>query len=67
MQDATLNDSRGRPVVIEKAICLHEEDYGIAWKHMEVGPPAGLPCPALCSAGDPSREAMRGGAGAGGT
>lgn len=33
--DVTLNDSRGRPVVIEKAICLHEEDYGIAWKHME--------------------------------
>lgn len=31
--DATLADSRGRVTVIENAVCMHEEDYGILWKH----------------------------------
>lgn len=31
--DAVLNDSDGNPSVIENAICLHEEDYGLLWKH----------------------------------
>jgi len=33
--DADLCDSRGRPVVIENAICMHEEDFGILWKHTD--------------------------------
>jgi primary-amine oxidase len=31
--DAVLNDPDGNPTVIEDAICLHEEDYGLLWKH----------------------------------
>jgi len=31
--DAVLNDPDGNPSVIEDAICLHEEDYGLLWKH----------------------------------
>jgi primary-amine oxidase len=33
--DATLADERGEPVVIPNAICMHEEDYGILWKHTD--------------------------------
>ncbi|KGF73303.1 tyramine oxidase [Neosynechococcus sphagnicola sy1] len=33
--DAVVHTSRGEPVVIENAICLHEEDYGILWKHQD--------------------------------
>ena len=33
--DATLTNSKGEPVLIKNAICLHEEDYGILWKHMD--------------------------------
>ena len=33
--DAHLCDSRGRPLRIENAICIHEEDYGILWKHTD--------------------------------
>lgn len=33
--DAHLTDSRGRPLTIKNAICLHEEDYGILWKHTD--------------------------------
>ena len=33
--DAHLCDSRGRPFTIEHAICIHEEDYGILWKHTD--------------------------------
>jgi primary-amine oxidase len=33
--DAVVNDQDGNPVVLENAICLHEEDYGIAWKHTD--------------------------------
>ena len=31
--DATLLDHDGRPRTIANAVCLHEEDYGILWKH----------------------------------
>ncbi|MDH3603732.1 MAG: primary-amine oxidase, partial [Candidatus Tectomicrobia bacterium] len=33
--DATYCDSDGQPVTIPQAICLHEEDYGILWKHTD--------------------------------
>ena len=33
--DAVLNDSRGRVVKIPNAVCLHEEDFGILWKHVD--------------------------------
>jgi primary-amine oxidase len=33
--NAFLNDSRGNVVNIKNAICLHEEDYGILWKHID--------------------------------
>jgi primary-amine oxidase len=31
--DAVMHDSRGSAQVIRNAICLHEEDTGILWKH----------------------------------
>jgi primary-amine oxidase len=34
--DATLADETGHPRVIENAICMHEEDYGILWKHTDM-------------------------------
>lgn len=33
--DAVLTDSRGEPYVLENAICMHEEDFGILWKHTD--------------------------------
>lgn len=33
--DAHMCDSRGRPLTIENAICMHEEDFGILWKHTD--------------------------------
>ena len=33
--DVDLTDSRGRPVTIKNAICLHEEDAGLLWKHTD--------------------------------
>lgn len=33
--DAALTNSRGEVSIIENAICLHEEDYGILWKHTD--------------------------------
>jgi len=33
--DADLSDSRGRPITIKNAICLHEEDSGLLWKHTD--------------------------------
>jgi primary-amine oxidase len=33
--DAHLCDSRGRPLTIKNAICMHEEDFGILWKHSD--------------------------------
>ena len=34
--DAWLADSKGEPYCIESAICLHEEDHGILWKHTDL-------------------------------
>lgn len=34
--DAAMATERGDPYVVEKAICLHEEDYGILWKHVDM-------------------------------
>ncbi len=33
--DAVLHDSRGRPRTISNAICVHEEDDGVLWKHVD--------------------------------
>lgn len=33
--DAHLASSRGEPLTIKNAICMHEEDYGILWKHTD--------------------------------
>jgi primary-amine oxidase len=33
--DAALTDSRGNVSMTENAVCLHEEDYGILWKHTD--------------------------------
>ncbi|MBJ7328398.1 MAG: primary-amine oxidase [Solirubrobacteraceae bacterium] len=33
--DGVVNDQDGSPVVIPNAICMHEEDYGIGWKHTD--------------------------------
>jgi primary-amine oxidase len=33
--DAVLNDDLGNPVEVKHAICLHEEDASILWKHWE--------------------------------
>ncbi|WP_029431775.1 primary-amine oxidase [Blastococcus sp. URHD0036] len=33
--DAVLHDSRGEPYTIRNAICLHEEDDGVLWKHVD--------------------------------
>jgi primary-amine oxidase len=34
--DATLSSEQGSPYVISNAICIHEEDYGILWKHQDL-------------------------------
>ncbi len=33
--DAEFCTSRGEPLTIRNAICMHEEDYGILWKHTD--------------------------------
>ena len=33
--DAVVNDGQGRPMTLANAICLHEEDAGILWKHFD--------------------------------
>ena len=33
--DAVCNDAAGEPVVIRNAICMHEEDVGVLWRHIE--------------------------------
>jgi primary-amine oxidase len=35
--DVQLADDRGEPHTINNAICLHEEDNGILWKHFDAG------------------------------
>ena len=34
--DATLANEAGEPWIINNAICMHEEDYGILWKHVDM-------------------------------
>jgi primary-amine oxidase len=34
--DATVTDDFGEPKVIRNAVCIHEEDYGILWKHFDI-------------------------------
>ncbi len=34
--DAVLANEEGVPYTIENAICMHEEDYGILWKHHDL-------------------------------
>ncbi|HTL83917.1 MAG TPA: primary-amine oxidase [Acidimicrobiia bacterium] len=34
--DATLANERGQEWLIDNAICMHEEDYGILWKHVDL-------------------------------
>ncbi|HET6987438.1 MAG TPA: primary-amine oxidase [Kribbella sp.] len=33
--DAALHDSKGEPYTITNAICLHEEDNAVLWKHID--------------------------------
>src|SRR5436309_2613738 len=34
--DVTFADEHGNPQVLENGICMHEEDYGILWKHVDM-------------------------------
>jgi primary-amine oxidase len=34
--DAAMPDDFGAPQVIRNAVCIHEEDFGILWKHTDV-------------------------------
>ncbi len=34
--DATVTDEGGQPRTIDNAICIHEEDFGILWKHTDI-------------------------------
>lgn len=33
--DGVLVNSQGEPLVIKNAVCMHEEDVGLLWKHVE--------------------------------
>jgi primary-amine oxidase len=33
--DVVLATEQGEPYTVERAICMHEEDYGILWKHVD--------------------------------
>ena len=33
--DAVVHDSRGEPRTIANAVCIHEEDSGVLWKHVD--------------------------------
>jgi primary-amine oxidase len=33
--DATLADTRGEPYTVKNAVCLHEEDNAVMWKHVD--------------------------------
>ncbi|KAJ3077450.1 hypothetical protein HK102_005226 [Quaeritorhiza haematococci] len=37
--DAILSDSSGKPFTIKNAICMHEEDFGLLWKHTDFRTP----------------------------
>lgn len=34
--DAVLADGEGRPREVPQAICMHEEDFGVLWKHTDL-------------------------------
>ena len=34
--DAVMADGEGRPRTVENAICMHEEDFGVLWKHTDL-------------------------------
>ena len=34
--DAALVDQDGKPFTVKNAICMHEEDYGVLWRHMNM-------------------------------
>ncbi len=34
--DAVIADERGHPQVLRNAICMHEEDFGVLWKHTDL-------------------------------
>jgi primary-amine oxidase len=34
--DVTMATEQGQPWVVPNAICMHEEDYGIGWKHVDL-------------------------------
>ncbi|TDC93502.1 primary-amine oxidase [Saccharopolyspora aridisoli] len=34
--DAVVADDHGQPRTIRNAICMHEEDYGVLWKHTDI-------------------------------
>jgi primary-amine oxidase len=33
--DGIMANSKGKPYVLENAVCMHEEDVGLAWKHVD--------------------------------
>ncbi|CAN5351676.1 primary-amine oxidase [soil metagenome] len=33
--DVVVNDQEGQPITIPNAICMHEEDFGVGWKHTD--------------------------------
>jgi primary-amine oxidase len=33
--DVVVNDQEGQPITIPNAICMHEEDVGVSWKHTD--------------------------------
>ena len=34
--DAALSTATASPCTIKNAICMHEEDYGVLWRHMDI-------------------------------
>jgi len=34
--DACLTNTKGEPQVLRNAVCMHEEDVGLLWKHLEL-------------------------------
>ena len=53
--DGVVNDQDGEPMVIPNAICMHEEDYGIGWKHTDFRTEDGRGA-AAAAAGDLARS-----------
>src|SRR3546814_11718116 len=34
-KDVTFADDFGNPVTVKNGICIHEEDFGVVWKHFD--------------------------------